>query len=107
MLLSNLLLGIPSTILQPARRAYGAHKEELAHLHLQGEGHADILWAQRNGCSGLRHPGGDEYPSVWRSRCGGAQPHPGDTMEQECHHLQVFMRSLMAFNDQRFYFLME
>lgn len=91
----NVLTGLPTAILQPAKRAFGAHEAEWARLHLQSERHADFLWAQCNRCSGLRHPGGDEEPSMWRSRCGGVQPHPGDSVEQECHHLQVSMWSLM------------
>lgn len=91
------LLGIPSAVLQPAERAHGAHEAERGLLHLQGERHADILWLQCDRRAGLRHPGDDEESPVWRPRCGGVQPHPGDTMEQECHHLQVSVWSFMIF----------
>lgn len=82
-------VGIPRALLQSARRADGAHKAEPALLRLQGERHADILWAKCNRRAGLRHPGDNEEPSMWGSRCGGVQPPPGNTMEQEHPHLQV------------------
>lgn len=87
--ISNLYTGIPSAVLPPANRAFWTHEAEWVLLHCQGERHADILWDQYNGRPGFRDPGGDEEPSLWCPGCGRVQPHPGDTMEQERHHLQV------------------
>lgn len=85
----NLHIGIPSAVLRPARRAPGALEAEQALLPLQAERNADISGAQCNRCAGLRDSGGDEEPSLWRPGFGGVQQHPGDTVEQECDHVQV------------------
>lgn len=54
------LAGIPPAVLQPAERTYGPNEAQLALLHLQGERHAGVLWAQRHGGAGLGHLGSDE-----------------------------------------------
>ena len=50
----HLFSGVPPELLQPEERAtFGSDQEVPALVHLQGEGHAELLWPQHHRQSGL------------------------------------------------------
>ena len=83
-------LGVPQTILQPQERAFWSREEELALVHLQGEGHAKFLQPQRHWCFGPWDCGGHEDPSLWSPWCGWLHPQPWNPVEQERYYVQVW-----------------